>query len=130
MLAKNRAIKHGVDYVLKPADRTICIYLKSVYTLFKKQFKQTEDSGVFIPDIKDIQNQAKNKGYKVGHSTNFGEISKRAMVVDVGKAVQHGVNLVLVQRLVQVLLQFIEKFRPGHSCTPFSEKTGIVLVLL
>ena len=35
--------------------------------------------------IKDIQNQAKNKGYKVGHSTNFGEISKRAMVVDVGK---------------------------------------------
>ena len=85
MLVKNGALKHGVDYVLKPADRTICIHLKSVYAPFKKQFKQTEDSGVLIPDLKDIQNQAKNKGFKVGYSTNFGEISKRALVVDIGE---------------------------------------------
>lgn len=85
MLVKNGTLKHGVDYVLKPADRTICIHLKSVYTPFKKQFKQTEDSGVLIPDLKDIQNQAKNKGFKVGYSTNFGETSKRALVVDIGE---------------------------------------------
>ncbi len=85
MLAKSGILKHGVDYVLKPADRTICIHLKSVYTPFKKQFKQTEASGVFIPDVKDIQNQAKNKGFKIGHSTNFGEMAKRAMVVDIGE---------------------------------------------
>lgn len=83
MLAKNRTIKHGVDYVLKPADRTICIHLKGVYTQFKKQYRQSEDSGVLIPDIRDIQHQAKNKGFKIGHSTNFGETSKRAIVIDV-----------------------------------------------
>ena len=85
MLVKNGTLKHGIDYVLKPTDRTICIHLKSAYTPFKKQFKQTEDSGVLIPDLKDIQNQAKNKGFKVGYSTNFGEISKRALVVDIGE---------------------------------------------
>lgn len=84
MLAKSRALKNGIDYVLKPADGTICIYLKGIYTQFKKQFKQSEDNGTFIPEMKDIQNTAKKKGYKISHSTNFGNTTKRALVVDIG----------------------------------------------
>lgn len=83
MLAKNRVLKHGIDYILKPADKAICIYLKGVYTPFKKQYRQTEDNGSSIPDIKDIQNSAKNKGFKVGHTVNFEGSSKRAMVIKI-----------------------------------------------
>lgn len=83
MLAKNRVLKHGIDYMLKPADKAICIYLKGVYTPFKKQYRQTEDNGSSIPDIKDIQNSAKNKGFKVGHTVNFEGSSKRAMVIKI-----------------------------------------------
>lgn len=81
-LAKCRVIKHGIDYILKPADRTICIHLKAVYTPFKKQFKQTEDSGVPIPDIKDIQKEASSRGFKVGYSVDFDGHTKRALVVE------------------------------------------------
>lgn len=83
MLAKSRVLRNGIDYVLKPADGTICIYLKGVYTQFRKQFKQSEDNGTFIPEIKDIQNMARKKGHKTGFSTNFGNTTKRALVVNI-----------------------------------------------
>jgi len=71
VLAKQNKINYGNEYVFSSSNKTISIYLKDVYPLFKKEYKQMEDYGTLIPDAKDIKNYAKKRKYEVEKVVHF-----------------------------------------------------------
>ncbi len=71
ILAKQNKISYGNEYVFSTKNRTISIYLKDVYPLFKKEYKQMEDYGSTIPAAADIKNYAKKRNYEVEKVVQF-----------------------------------------------------------
>ena len=83
-LAKSGRIQYGSEYVFNEKKKELSIYVNGVYQLFKKEFKQSEDNGVPIPDEKDITNQALKRPYIEKKSKNFGKKkSNRALVITI-----------------------------------------------
>lgn len=72
VLVKQGKLNYGREYIFSSKNKTISIYLKDVYPLFRKEYKQMEDHGTLIPDSKDIKNYAKKRGYEIEKGVNFG----------------------------------------------------------
>ena len=58
LLAKSGRIQYGSEYTFNKKKQKLSIYVNGVYQPFKKEFKQSEDNGVLIPQAKDIITQA------------------------------------------------------------------------
>lgn len=71
ILAKQNKINYGNEYVFNTKNKTVSIYLKDAYPLFKKEYKQMEDYGTSIPDAADIKNYAKKRNYEVEKVVQF-----------------------------------------------------------
>lgn len=71
ILAKQNKINYGDEYVFNSKNKTISIYLKDIYPLFKKEYKQMEDYGSSIPHAADIKNYAKKRKHEVEKVVHF-----------------------------------------------------------
>lgn len=71
LLAKQNKINYGDEYIFNSKNKTISIYLKDVYPLFKKEYKQMEENNTSIPHAADIKNYAKKSGYEVEKVVHF-----------------------------------------------------------
>ena len=64
--------------------KELSIYVNGVYQHFKKEFKQSEDSGVIIPESNDIMKQAEKLPFIEYKSKNFGNNkTQRALVITI-----------------------------------------------
>lgn len=84
LLAKSGRIQYGSEYVFNAKKKELSIYVNGVYQHFKKEFKQSEDSGVIIPEAKDIMAQAQKLPFVEYKSKNFGDNkTNRALVITI-----------------------------------------------
>ena len=84
LLAKSGRIQYGSEYVFNAKKKELSIYVNGVYQHFKKEFKQSEDSGVIIPESNDIMKQAEKLPFIEYKSKNFGNNkTQRALVITI-----------------------------------------------
>lgn len=83
-LAKSDKIKFCGEYIFNENKRELSIYIEGTYQLFKKEYKQSEENGVYIPDSKDIRIQALKNEFITYKSKNFGNNkTKRAIIIQI-----------------------------------------------
>ena len=81
VLAKSGRIQYGSEYVFNAKKKELSIYVNGVYQHFKKEFKQSEDSGVIIPESNDIMKQAEKLPFIEYKSKNFGNNKTQRVLV-------------------------------------------------
>lgn len=83
-LAKSDKIKFCGEYIFNENKRELSIYVEGTYQLFKKEYKQSEENGVYIPDSKDIRIQALKNEFITYKSKNFGnKKTQRALIIQI-----------------------------------------------
>ena len=83
-LAKSNKINFCSEYIFNENRRELSIYVEGTYQLFKKEYKQSEENGLLIPECKDIKNQALKNEFIVYKSKNFGhKTTKRALIIQI-----------------------------------------------
>lgn len=84
LLAKSGKIQYGSECVFNAKKKELSIYVNGVYQHFKKEFKQSEDSGVIIPESNDIMKQAEKLPFIEYKSKNFvNNKTQRTLVITI-----------------------------------------------
>lgn len=85
-LAKSNKINFCSEYIFNEDKRELSIYVEGTHQLFKKEYKQSEENGLYLPECKDIKNQALKNKFVVYKSKHFGhKTTKRALIIQIPK---------------------------------------------
>lgn len=120
VLATSNKIKYGSEYVFNEKKKELSIYVNGIYQLFKKEFKQSEESGVQIPDAKDIDKQALKRLFIEKKTKNFGDGKcNRALVI----TIPNNDKEELLNYILDELVKHKEKSEDNSGKLKYSKET-------